>query len=99
MEKETIEAVFTKYDSTSNWCKGTVGPYEFSAKVFDEPSSFGIKNGRVSKLGIGNWTNGEREVVNYDRGWDIKPTKEVKPYFNAVMKLLENAPKRFENHD
>ena len=42
----------------------------FSAKIYDEPSEYGIEGGRISKLAIkvdGVWT------CNYDRGWDIKP--------------------------
>jgi hypothetical protein len=95
-------AEFTKFENDTNWCSGTIGEYSFEAKIFDEGSMFGIKNGRVSKLSI--WDEKIRQekqnflaacLVNYDRGWDIKPTKDIKPYFKAVMKLLENAPKRF----
>ena len=100
----TLKAEFTKFDNSSNWVDGVVGPYHFQAKLFDNPSRFGIKNGRVSKLSI--WDQKVREnkrdflkacVMNYDRGWDKKPNKKVAPYFDAVMKLLEAAPKRFEN--
>ena len=95
-------AVFTKFKSGTNWCKGKVGKYNFEAKLFDEGSIFGINDGRVSKLAI--WDEEIRQekqnfyagcVVIYDRGWDIEPKKDIKPYFDAVMELLENAPKRF----
>lgn len=97
-----ISAVFTKFESGTNWCDGTVGKYNFQAKLFDYGSDFGIDEGRVSKLSI--WNQAVREekqdfleacIVNYDRGWDIKPEGDTEPYFNAVMELLENAPKRF----
>ena len=88
-----IKAEFTRFDNSSNWVSGKVGPFTFEAKLFDEGSVFGIKKGRVSKLDI---RDGHGCVVNFDRGWDIKHSKEVKPYFNAVMELLENSPKRFE---
>lgn len=99
-----MEAKFTKFEQGENWCSGTVGEYKFEAKSFDEGSIFGINGGRVSKLCIkrldtyGNgkdWFDGV--IVNYDRGWDIKPKKikGARKAYNAVMKLLENAPKRF----
>jgi len=97
-----MKAEFATFQQGENWCNGTVGGYVFEAKSFDTGSSFGIDNGRVSKLVIkradtvGNG-NGyfDGVVVSYDRGWDIEPTPEVRPYFDAVMELLENAPKRF----
>lgn len=101
MSKET-EAVFTEFKSNTNWCEGTVGKYTFQAKLFDEGSDDGIDSGRVSKLSI--WDQKVREeksnffaacIVNYDRGWDIKPNRNSKPYYKEVMKLLENAPNRF----
>ena len=97
-----MKAVFTKFVMGKNWCSGEVGDYIFEAKSFDTGSHFGINGGRVSKLSIkrkdtvGNgqgWFDGV--VVNYDRGWDIKPTKEVMAEYKAVMDLLENAPARF----
>lgn len=95
-------AYFTKFERGTNWCSGKIGKYNFEAKLFDEGSTFGIKNGRVSKLAIWDEEIRQKEqnffkscIVNYDRGWDIKPNKEFMPCFDAVMTLLENAPKRF----
>lgn len=97
-----MEAIFTEFKPDTNWCDGVVGKYKFQAKLFDVGSSFGIDGGRVSKLAI--WDEEERHksqsfhkacIMNYDRGWDIKCSEENKPFFNAVMNLLENAPKRF----
>ena len=34
------------------WIDGVIGSFYFEAKVFDEPSRFGISNGRISKLVI-----------------------------------------------
>lgn len=98
-----ITAILTDFPFDSNWVKGTVGDYTFEAKLFDNGSTYGINNGRISKLSIYN--DGERVakrnffaayIVNYDRGWDIKPTKEAKPYFKAVIELLEATPRRFD---
>lgn len=50
----------------------------YSAKVFDVGSEFGINNGRISKLqvvkdiGEDSWT-WDNTIINYDRGWDIRP--------------------------
>ena len=97
-----MTAKFTKFDNSSNWVDGEVGKYKFQAKLFDTPSDYGINDGRVSKLCI--WDDDvrlqkfdilEASVVNFDRGWDIEPTEEVKPYFDAVMELLENSSLRF----
>lgn len=69
--------------SHSNWIKGTVtvddgSDFEFSAKVYDEPSCFGIETnrfpngGNISKLGVysANSLYDDPQVLNYDRGWD-----------------------------
>ena len=45
-------AYFTKFESGANWCDGKIGKYNFQAKLFDEGSTFGIKDGMVSKLAI-----------------------------------------------
>lgn len=100
-----IKTEFTEFTNTTNWVKGVVYTkdriYEFEAKLFDEGSEYGIKDGRVSKLQI--WDVDIRReldlnyatIVNYDRGWDVRPGAN-RPVFKAVMELLENSPKRFE---
>ncbi len=90
-----MKAEFTSFNSDSNWVEGTVDKYQFQAKLFDIGSNHGINNGRVSKLTIWN-EKSNVHIVHYSRGWDIKPKAEYKEYFNAVMELLENSPKRFE---
>ena len=91
--EKTPKATFTKFRTSTNWVDGTVGNLKFQAKLFDEGSMYGINEGRVSKLYIYN--NNSKYFVTYDRGWEIEPTEETKPYFDAVMELLENSPKRF----
>ena len=51
---------------------------------FDEPSQYGIHNGRISKLYI---ADAERNaVINYDRGWYIRPkTIEVQVLLVAII--------------
>ena len=46
----------------------------FCVKHFEEPSEFGIDEGRISKLELR--VKG-KIVANYDRGWDIQPTDDT----------------------
>lgn len=48
------------------WYDGNIDGYHIQAKIFEEPSIFGIDSGRISKL----WIKGNGELLNYDRGWD-----------------------------
>ena len=58
--------------------------YRVQIKWFDEPSQFGIRNGRVSKLYVAG--AGEGTVINFDRGWDIRPRcAEAKAILKAVL--------------
>jgi len=106
-KKETVilpVAKFTEFTTKSNWVNGECGDYIFEAKLFDTGSPFGINNGRVSKLFIRTKKEAKlvqfpfvsASVVEYDRGWGTRPNKEIKPVYNAIMKLLEASPKRFE---
>lgn len=52
----------------------------FSVKHFEEPSEFGIDEGRISKLELR--VKG-KIVANYDRGWDMKTSDD------AVEKALQ----------
>lgn len=68
--------------SNSNWIHGTVtvddgSEFDFEAKVYDEPSQFGIETarfpggGNIRKLGVSRADNGyDPQVLAYDRGWD-----------------------------
>ena len=52
---------------------------------FDEPSKFGIRKGRISKLGFYDLEH--TESVGYDRGWDVRPkTPEAKAVLSAIIK-------------
>lgn len=90
--REDIKVIVTN-DSRSYdcWIQGKVidlsgTEYAFEAKVYNEGSIFGINNGRVSKLCI---RTGSNVILNYDRGWDIKPETEHKPIYKALMKMLK----------
>ena len=59
---------WTKFIATINGNK-----YDIEAKLFQEPSSFGINKGKISKLWIYPPKNTKEKEINYDRGWDRKP--------------------------
>lgn len=67
------------------WDKGIItingSTIEYWMKHYEEPSEYGIVGGRISKLMLKE--NGNI-VLNYDRGWDIKPTTP-----NAKVALKE----------
>ncbi len=95
MSDKKIQAKITSDTrKEDNWVSGQISDaITFDAKVFDEPSVFGINKGKVSKLKIfenGKW------IVNFDRGWDIKPqTPEHKAIYKAVMTRLDGLGKIF----
>lgn len=98
------KAELVNFPFDSNWVSGKVGEYTFEAKLFDDASTYGINNGRISKLSIYN--NDERMakndffascIINYDRGWDIKATTATRPILKAVIALLESTPRRFDH--
>ena len=57
--------------------------YRVQVKWFDEPSRFGIRNGRVSKLFVAG--AGEGTLLNYDRGWDVRPRNAAA---RAILKAV-----------
>lgn len=71
-----------------NYFKGTYNDYKYSAKVYEDASKYGIDRGKVSKLSIRDVEGSE--VVNYDRGWDVKPTKEHNGAYMDILKYLED---------
>lgn len=74
MKNLRIEKGKKYYPYASNWVVGTFenrgATYRFNAKVYPEPSIYGIKEGRVSNLWVKNLKL-DKEVFNYNRGFDI----------------------------
>lgn len=63
------------------------GEYIVHIVMFDEPSKYGIDGGRISKLYI------KRKkpfitLCNYDRGFDILPTEEIKDFYNEIIRTF-----------
>ena len=66
------------------WKDGIINGYLFSIKVFEEPSEYGINEGRISKLEI---SKTGKILCSYDRGWDIRPEgEEVKAVYQEILK-------------
>ena len=87
LANKTIKSDECVKEELSMWLEGTIGipankatgkeyiVVHYTLKVYDEPSKFGINNGKISKLQL---KQGGEIVANYDRGWDIYPiTKEA----------------------
>lgn len=82
--------------SRAIWLMGTVAHYEFSALILNVPAKSGIDKGRITKLSI--WDpviRGETDnfigscIVNYDRGWDIRPSILAEPFYRKVKVLVD----------
>ena len=61
------------------WVIGTTNGHRFEALVFPEHaecSSFELGSSRISKLWIKRLSD-EKEVCNFDRGWDVRPTTKT----------------------
>lgn len=77
------------------WVSGIVNEYGFSALILKQPAKVAIDRGRISKLSIWDPIVLESKgsfigacIVNYDRGWDIKPSLLAQPYYDKVKTLL-----------
>ena len=81
----------TEKTKRENWVSGTVKlangrTFLYNLLAFDKPSDFGIDGGRISKLCVASksWLT---MVVNFDRGWDVKPaTSDHKAVYAALLK-------------
>lgn len=74
----------------SPYFKGRVqiagGTFRFTMRRYDVPSDFGIDCGRISKLTVLNERT-EKEIINYDRGWDICPkTKQAQAVLDWILR-------------
>lgn len=65
------------------WNNGTIDGCEYWVKSYDEPSIYGIEEGRISKLTV---KRDGYEIINYDRGWDLEPqTDEDRTILEKIM--------------
>jgi hypothetical protein len=76
-------------DALNTWTLGSATvngkTYKVQMVRFDEPSQYGIRKGKISKLYI---ADADRNMVaNFDRGWDVHAkTAEVKAIVAAITK-------------
>ena len=63
--------------------------YYYEAKVYDDPSDYGINGSRVSKLVVSDTPHfGINDaILSYDRGWDIEPENDEDDLI--IEKILE----------
>lgn len=61
--------------------------YYVNAKVYMEPSKYGINNGPVSKLSI--YDEKDNIILNYDRNWDVRPTSEYREIYMEILKAVK----------
>lgn len=80
-----------KERTNGNWHEGVIGipgksgkmtAAKYWVKAYDEPSEYGIEEGRISKMTVE--INGQT-VCNYDRGWDIYPETEEANLAYAIL--------------
>ncbi len=75
------------------FCNGRV--YDFVVKHYDEPSDYGIDNGRISKLWLREVGKME-SLLNYDRGWERGYTPNTpRPDKANIMEIYKALLARF----
>ena len=89
-EYVNIENIYPTQGEGDIWLSGDCNindhNYHFNAKVYQEPSEFGINGGKVSKLCIGD---DEKCILNYDRGWDILDKMITPDILEDMVEALE----------
>lgn len=85
-----VKAKKSSFGGSPNWLIGTHGPHIVQIKRFNEPSQYGIKNGRISLLFIQD-SKTKKILADYDRGnWAVKPTDpQVKKLVDQIIGALK----------
>jgi hypothetical protein len=85
---------------SSGWITAIIEGRWVQAKVYDEPSIFGVNDCRVSKLVIGKTDNRdpnqdffEQMDYNYDRGLDFHNETLPVEVLNKILSVLNGLPK------
>lgn len=92
--------ILDPHDSTG-WITAIIADRWVQAKVYDEPSDYGVNNGRVSKLSIGKTSERrpgpffEQMIYHYDRGLDFNDGLTA-DQLNEILAELEALPKYFK---
>lgn len=70
------------------WVTGVTGQYQYEVKVYDNPSYWGINNGRISKLYL---YKDRKVVLEYERGWSNRGP-HCTAHKNALRAILKKYP-------
>lgn len=96
--------IITPHNIETGWITAIIENRWVQAKVYDEPSDYGINDGRVSKLVVGKTSTRNPNVnffdqmcYNYDRGLDFD--KAPKGLIDKIVAQLENLPKLFPEQE
>lgn len=99
---KNLGMVIVEPHSQTGWITAIIENHWVQAKVYDEPSTFGVNNGRVSKIAISktNTRNPNKNFFdqmcyNYDRGLDFD--RAPKGLVDKIVAKLEKLPKQFSN--
>ncbi len=91
--------IIIKPHDYTGWITAIIQGRWVQAKVYDEPSTFGINNGRVSKLAVGKTRTRDSSrdffdqmCYNYDRGLDFD--RSSPGLINKIVAELEKLPLR-----
>ena len=84
----------------TGWIHGIVHGRSFAAKLYDEPSTYGIDSGRISKLSIYKTDQRDPNIeffsqldFNYDRGLDFNHLwKSNRKLYFKIIKTIEQIP-------
>lgn len=71
------------------WDCGHIGTYRYEVKVYDNPSYWGINNGRISKLYL--YRKDGKIVLEYERGWSHGGPR-CGTHKKAVFSILKKYP-------
>lgn len=79
------------------WCYGEMDGYQYEAKVYGNPSAFGINNGRISKLYI--YGQDAEILACYERGWSGEVDAPPENLKDTVKKIVERYAKPLMSPD
>jgi hypothetical protein len=92
--------ILDSYRSETGWVTAIIEGRWVQAKIYNEPSIFGINEGRVSKLYVGKTDIVDSKKIffeqicyHYDRGLDFNKAPEG--LIDKIVAKLETLPKLF----
>lgn len=97
LKKEGMQVRVKQGALNEDWITAKMGNMVAQMVYFDEPSAWGIKGkgyskGRLSKLWI---SEQGRTVVEYDRGWGVKPPEDgmARDFYDSIVDLARTKPR------